>query len=371
MRYFLNPHASREPYSTSEQSILSLEKSRAALGEFELWPGYAPTPLRSLTKLAHRFAIASLAYKDESTRFGLGSFKALGGAYAAKRALSRASISRSGGGPIERQGIVDGKDHQTLSCATDGNHGRSVAFAAKQLGCRCLVFMHEHAPETKAEAIRALGAQVIRTPGTYDESVLLAGRLARSNGWISVMDTSDDEFDETVIDVMNGYATTVLEICDQGPPDPPTHVFVQAGVGGLAAAVAATFAQVFGRERPTVVVVEPETAACVLECAINGSPVNIRGNLNTTMQMLSCGRASNVAWKILNGRADVFLAIEDRFAEAARDELVRQKIDAGVSGAAALGGLMAVINAPEVRAALAIDRHSRILVFGTEGEDPQ
>jgi diaminopropionate ammonia-lyase len=357
VRYRLNTDTSRGPYSADERRILSLERSRAALKEFEQWPGYAPTPLRDLPELADRFAIAALSYKDESGRFGLGSFKALGGAYAAGRALSRASITDPG--------------RATLCCATDGNHGRSVAYAAQRLGCRCVVFMHEHAPKAKAEAIRALGAQVITTPGTYDDSVSLARQLAHSNGWIPVMDTSDDEFDETVVDVMNGYATTALEICDQCRKDPPTHAFVQAGVGGLAAAVAATFAQVFGRGRPTLVVVEPETAACVLECAMNGSPVNVRGDLNTAMQMLSCGRASNLAWKILNRHGDAFLAIEDRFAEAARDELVRQKIDAGVSGAAALAGLMAAINAPELRDALAIDRRSRVLVFGTEGADAQ
>lgn len=357
LRHYLNPRADREPYSADEQRILSLEKSRAALKEFEQWPGYVPTPLTDLSKLALRFAIGALGYKDESGRFGLGSFKALGGAYAAKRALSRASIT-----DMERA---------TLCCATDGNHGRSVAYAAQRLGCRCIVLMHEHAPKAKAEAIRALGAQVITTPGTYDDSVTLARRLARSNGWIEVMDTSDDEFDETVIDVMNGYATTALEICEQCHAEPPTHAFVPAGVGGLAAAVAATFAQVFGRERPTLVVVEPEAAACVLECAMNGSPVNVAGDLNTTMQMLSCGRASNVAWRILNRRADAFLAIEDRFAAAARDELTRHKIDAGVSGAAALAGLMAAIDAPALRDALAIDSHSRVLVFGTEGADSQ
>ncbi len=183
------------------------------------------------------------------------------------------------------------------------------------------------------------------------------------------MDTSDDEFDETVIDVMNGYATSALEIYGQSTDCPPTHVFVPAGVGGLAAAVAATFAQIFARERPRLIVVEPEAAACVLECAMNGSPVNVGGDLSTVMQMLSCGRASNVAWKILNRRADAFLAIEDRFAEAARDELARQKIDAGVSGAAAFAGLMAAASAPALRDALAIDRHSRVLVFGTEGAD--
>jgi diaminopropionate ammonia-lyase len=356
MRHYLNPRASREPYTADEERVLSLDRSRAALKEFEQWPGYEPAPLKELPELAGRLAIESLSYKDESTRFGLGSFKALGGAYAAKRALSRASITDPG--------------RATLACATDGNHGRSVAFAAKRLGCRCVVFMHEHAPKAKAAAIRALGAQVITTPGTYDDSVVLARQLSRSNGWIPLMDTSEDELDETVIDVMNGYATTALEICGQSADSPPTHAFAPAGVGGLAAAVAATFAQVYGEGRPRLVVVEPEAAACVLKCAINGSPVNVGGDLSTTMQMLSCGRASSVAWKILDRRADAFLAIEDRYAEAARDDLARQKIDAGVSGAAAFAGLMAAIDSPALREALAIDRHSRVLVFGTEGADP-
>jgi len=363
MRWLISPRDGPSKYSLEERRIVSRECATASLEQFKRWPGYLPSPLRNLSALAEQLGIGSVLYKDESARFGLGSFKALGGTYAAARALARVTSSSTLGSADTSVGS------RTFCCATDGNHGRAVAFAAKRLGLDCVVFMHAGAPERKADAIRALGARVIRTPGNYDDSVAIAAEAARSNGWIAVMDTSSAEFDETVADVMNGYAASALEVYNQLNGRELTHVFVQAGVGGLAAAVAGTFTEVFGEDRPLCVVVEPERAACILECARHGAPTRLQGELHTAMAMLSCGEASRLAWTILKHRADAFVAIEDQAAIAACEVLTKLGLDVGVSGAASLAGLIEVLRNDVLRQQLRIGGSSCVLVFGTEGAD--
>jgi diaminopropionate ammonia-lyase len=359
VRWFINTHASRGAYTPREQQVVSREAAGAALREFGQWPGYERTPLRSLEALARTLGLAAVLYKDESGRFGLGSFKALGGAYAAGRALARHARSVSS---LRSEAGA----RQTLCCATDGNHGIAVAFAAQRLGCRCVVLMHEHAPEGKASTIRALGAEVIRTPGTYDDSVALARRLAGENDWVAVLDTSEEEFDETVVDVMTGYATIALEVLEQTRAAPPTHIFAQAGVGGLAAAIAGIFAETLRSDRPIFVTVEPETAACVLESAIRGERVQLTGELRTKMEMLSCGSVSKSAWTILSQRSDAFLAIDDAAALAAQGRLRAFGIDVGISGAASFGGLLGALSDGEFSRLIKLTRQARVLVFGTE-----
>jgi len=362
VRWFLNPRSSRSGYTPREQKVVSQEAARAALRVFATWPSYKRTPLRSLDAVAQSLGVAALLYKDESGRLGLRSFKALGGAYAAGRALARHESS-----------VVtpksEGSTRPTLCCATDGNHGIAVAFAARQLGCPCVVLMHEHAPEGKASTIRGLGAKVIRTPGTYDDSIALARRLATDNGWIPILDTSEEEFDQTVVDVMNGYATIALEVLEQSRHARPTHVFVQAGVGGFAGAIAGIFAEALGSDRPIFVTVEPESAACVLESAIRGERVHLTGELRTQMEMLSCGSPSTSAWTILSRRSDAFLAIDDAAALTAQSRLRSAGIDVGVSGAASFGGSLTALDDGEFRRLIKLERPARVLVFGTESAD--
>jgi diaminopropionate ammonia-lyase len=232
--------------------------------------------------------------------------------------------------------------------------------------------MHEHAPRSKEQAIAAFGARVLRVAGTYDDSVRLAQKTAAEKGWILVADTSNDAMDVTTRHVMQGYGVTALEVLEQlqSQNTTVTHVFLQAGVGGFAGAICAIFAEVYGPDRPRVIVVEPEAAACVLESALLGRPAKVAGDLRTAMAMLSTGEASPVAWPILERRAEAFIAIEDAYAISATGQLAELGLSAGVSGAAGLAGLLGLLAHAEAASILGIDRQSRILVFGTEQASP-
>lgn len=357
MRVAFNPLATRDAYTQEEAQIVSRELAQLACTEIRSWPGYEITPLRSLPRLAQELGIQELLYKDESRRLGQGSFKSLGGAYAAILKM------RESGARPERT---------TLSCATDGNHGRSVAYAAQRLGCACVVFMHEGAPDEKARAIASLGARVVPVPGTYDDAVRQARLSAIEQGWMLIPDTSDDAQDPTARRVLQGYGVMVLEILEQRAKGAPfTHVLLQGGVGGLAAAVAGVFAQVHGERRPTVIVVEPRAAGCLFESALRGVPSVVGGDLITAMAMLSCGEASPVAWPVLKRRADVFATIDDEAAIKTTKRLclpwpVGEGLDVGVSGAAGVAGLLELLRHPEFAAAAGLSSKACVLTIGTE-----
>jgi len=356
MQVVLNPLSVRTPYSAMECAIVSRSLAEVARREISQWPDYAVTPLRSLPKLASNLRVAQVLYKDESDRLKQGSFKTLGGAYAATRKLREIQASKD----------------MTLCCATDGNHGRSVAFAAARFGCACMVYMHVLASAEKAAAIEALGARVVRVEGTYDDSIRCAQAAAKREGWLLIPDTSEDASDPTTRLVMQGYGVMVLEIIEQlEGRQHPTHVFLQGGVGGLAAAVSGVLADVYGERRPRVVVVEPLAAACLLKSALCGAPSKVGGDLITAMDMLSAGEASPVAWPVLERRADVFVAIDDIAATTARRRLSASDADAGgldvgVSGAAGVAGLIELQRSSELAAMLGLDAAARVLVFGTE-----
>jgi diaminopropionate ammonia-lyase len=356
MRIVLNPRASRGNYTVREALVISCSLAKSARREISRWSDYAITPLRSLDGLAARIGIDALLYKDESGRLGQGSFKTLGGAYAATLKLRELGSEK----PV------------TLCCATDGNHGRSVAFAAKRHGCACVVFMHQHAPAAKEAAIVALGARVIRVAGTYDDSVRHARKTAEEEEWVLVADTSEDALDPTTRHVIQGYGVMVLEVIEQLEQyGTPSHVFLQAGVGGFAAAVAGTFAEIYGVNRPRIIVVEPEAAACLLQSALNCAPSKVNGDLRTVMEMLSTGEASPVAWPVLQERADAFIAIDDAAALATLSELSAAGLNVGVSGAVGVAGLMEILKHGEAAAMLGLGATSRVLVFGTEqGSSP-
>jgi diaminopropionate ammonia-lyase len=358
MRFVTNSGAQRGPYTSEEAQIICIGAARRALAQMRTWSGYEASPLRELTQLAARLGLASLHCKDEANRFGLGSFKALGGAYAAGLAVQRLGVTTTS---------------PTLCCATDGNHGRSVAFGARRLGCHCVVFMHERAPEHKAMAMRALGAEVRRVAGNYDDSVHHAKQVASENGWLLISDTADTPFDLVAAEVMHGYGVMALETLEQLKGRLPTHLIMQAGVGGLAAAIAGCLAEVGGAERPVTLVVEPETAACVMESARDGGPSRIHGDLATNMAMLSCGETSAPAWVVLQRRADAFISVSDDAAAAAvtvlREAAPGQSVRTSPSGAAGLAGLIAAVGDQSVAARLGIDAASRVLIFATEGDE--
>ena len=363
MRIAVNPFAERTKYTAEEARIVSCASAEHAREEISRWPGYAVTPLLSLRSLAAQMKVGMLLYKDESKRLGRGSFKALGGAYAAMLGL------RS----------YKGSGAPTLCCATDGNHGLSVAHAARQYGCDCVVYVHEHALEGKVAAMRALGARVVRTAGTYDDSVEIAARVASAQGWLLIPDTTSDPGDETTRQVMQGYGVMSLEMIEQfGSIAVPSHVFIQAGVGGLAASVVGVLADYYAEKRPAFIVVEPEPAACLLESNLCLRPARVGGDLRTAMAMLSTGAASAAAWPILERRVDAFLAIDDSLAISARARLTCPEngdmpVDVGISGAAGLAGLMQVMSSPKLCRLLRITMESSLLVLGTEsgGDEAQ
>lgn len=359
----------------SEGQILSLRRGLAARRDISTWPGYAPTPLRTLDALASRLGVEAIYYKDESARFGLKSFKALGGAYAVSRLLQHAlSEVRDGRESVELFSEQARKiaSSFTVACATDGNHGRSVAWGAQTFGCQCVIFLHEGVSAAREAAIAAYGARIVRTPGNYDDSVRAASRAAQAHGWHVVSDTSYPGYLSVPRDVMQGYSTLMFEVEQQLPLDRlPTHGFIQGGVGGLAAAVCAHWWERHGTSRPRLIVVEPDAADCLYRSAEHGEPVALHGALNTVMAMLACGEVSSLAWDVLSKGAHAFMRIDDEVIAPTMRLLAAQHIVGGESGVAGLAALTLAAQDATMRERLGLNGASRVFVIGTEGDtDP-
>ncbi|MDR6874520.1 diaminopropionate ammonia-lyase [Bosea sp. BE125] len=341
---------------------------------------HAVTPLHGLPGLAAELGIAALHVKDEGHRLGLGSFKALGGGYAVIRLVleaAEARLGRSLGEDAFREPEVRAvAASMTFACATDGNHGRSVAQGAQLAGAKAVIVVHAGVSEERIAAIARFGAEIMRVAGTYDDSVVEAARIAGEKGWVVVSDTSWDGYERIPGLVMQGYTALVREALQQ-LPSRPSHVFVQAGVGGIAAAVAAHLALVLGEARPVFTVVDPARAACIVEAARAGRPVKVAHGEPTVMAMLECYEPSPIAWRVLSRVADAFMTVEDADAVTAMNRLARPKagdpaIVAGESGCAGVAGLMRAVADPAIRQALGLDTSSRVLVINTEGAtDPE
>lgn len=334
-----------------------------------------PTPLHSLPGLAQQLKVGSLFVKDEGQRLGLGSFKALGGSYAVIRlVLERAALEF--GKPVDvidlhSDAVRNVASRMTVACATDGNHGRSVAQGAALVGARSMIFVHSGVSEERAKAIARFGAEIIRVEGNYDDSVATATRVSTQNGWEIVSDTSWPGYMRTPSLVMQGYTAIVSEALAQ-MAEPPTHVFIQAGVGGIAAALAGHLAIRMGKARPKFIVVEPDRAACIVQSVIAGRPIKIAQDQPTVMAMLECYEPSLVAWRILSCVADAFMTVDDQEAVSVMKRLARPihgdpAVVAGESGGAGLAGLIQAASHEQFRTQLAIDAQSRVFIVNTEG----
>lgn len=377
-----NPHGRHgRPLGAGARAVIEPARCAAARREISAWPGFAPTPLVDLPGLAAAAGVARIAVKDEGARFGLGSFKALGGAYAVLRQLAARIAAATGTEPASAD-ILAGRHGEiaramTVCCATDGNHGRSVAWGARMFGPRCVIYIHEHVSQGRERAIAAFGAQVRRVAGTYDESVRQAAADAAANGWAVISDTSYDGYMDVPRDVMAGYGVMADEALDQWGAPAPSHVFVQAGVGGAAAAVCARLDNALGTGRPRFIVVEPERAACLFASVGKGRAARIGGALDTMMAGLAAGDTSLLAWDVLAEGADDFLTVGDDAAAAAMGLLAEgvggdPPVVAGESAVAGLVGLAGALARPEVAAALDLGAESRVLLFLTEGDtDPE
>ncbi|GMG84310.1 diaminopropionate ammonia-lyase [Paralimibaculum aggregatum] len=366
-------------WTEAQDAILSDAALAEARATITTWPGYAPTPLEPLAGLAAEIGVGALHYKDESLRFGLNSFKALGGAYAVLRLLRR-QIGAALGRDVAAEEILSGAlaaeaARITVCCATDGNHGRSVAWGARNFGCACVIFIHATVSEGRKAAIAAYGAEVRRCAGNYDDSVREAQETATREGWFVVSDTSYPGYMEVPKDVMQGYELMAWEAFE-ALAEPPSHIFLQTGVGGMAAAVAAQAKRRWGAGRPLIVLADPDRSACWVESFRAGRPTAIEGDLDTLMAGLACGEVSALAWEILKDHGDFAMALPDDAAVAMMRRLAGppapdRPLVAGESAVAGLAGLAAAMGEPRARAALGLDAGARVLVFGSEGDtDP-
>ena len=363
----------REACPHDVEGILPAHERRGACETIRRWEGYHPTELRSLSEIASELGIAHVFYKDESDRFEPRSFKSLGGAYAVQSLLA-SEIARELGRSVTLEDIRLGKHSDrarriTVATATDGNHGRSVAWGAQRFGCECVVFMHEKVSQGRQEAVEVYGARVVRVKGNYDDSVRAAADAASSAGWFVVSDTSWPGYEAVPRIVMAGYALMSAETREQWPvASPPTHVFLQGGVGGMAAAVCVDLWARYGADRPRLVLVEPESAACLLESVASGGRVDVDVEIETLMAGLSCGEVSTLAWPVIDQGIDDLLAIGDEMVGPLMERLDRESgIEAGESAVAGLAGLMGAMEDPELAGQLGLSDQSRVLLFGTEG----
>ena len=323
-----------------------------AIKSISKWETYAPTPLIDLNKLNDELGFKNIYYKDEDKRFNLKSFKALGGAFAVNK-------------------IADEKGNITVATATAGNHGRSVAWGAQRLGLKCKIFISEFVSETRAEAMKNLNADVIRVKGNYDTSLKECIKQSNLNNWEIVQDVSWDGYKAVPKLIMAGYTIMIKEILDQINNDKITHVFLQAGVGGMAAAMIAGFAK-FTDNIPKFIIVEPENANCVFKSIENNQPTTVNIVKETIMGGMSCGDVSTVAWEILKNSTNNCLTISDdaistTIAMLSEAKLSDEKIIAGECAVPGIIALIGLSKNKEYLNKLNINSNSKILLFGCEG----
>ena len=342
------------------EAILPAARRQVAQQQIMSWDGYAPTPLHALPGLTRRLGVGQVWCKDEGSRFGLGSFKALGGAYAV------------------REQLAQNRSKLTVACATEGNHGRSVAWAARRFGARCVIYLHESVSAAREKAIAGYGAAIRRVTGTYDDAVRQCAADAAREGWTIISDTSWAGYEEIPRSVMAGYTVMTREIATQLAGEAaPTHVFLQGGVGGMAAAVLADLSAEYSLDATRYILVEPLDAACLLASLQANRPVRIEGAMNTVMAGLACGEPSPIALQIVAAGVAAAVAIDDELVVAAMRMLAAgvqgdRAIVAGASGAAGLAGLIALQEEPAARRAIGLNSESRVLLINTERDtDPE
>ena len=363
-------------YPEHLKKFVDTEETESIRAEIRRWPGYAETPLVDLGSIAKALDIEKIWYKDESQRFDLKSFKALGGAYATARQLQK-FVSRETNKVISIHDLLGGRyDRLTgdlvMTCATDGNHGRSVAWGCKLFGCRCVIYIHRDVSAARASAMEALGAEVVRINGNYDDSVRRAAEDAITFERTVISDTSYPGYVDIPRDVTMGYTVMLAEIVEQLAGEKPTHVFIQAGVGGLAAMVCGYFWHVWRAARPRIIVVEPEAANCLQESARKGEPVVVEGELSTLMAGLACGEVSFNAWQILDEGASDFVTVSESAVIPTMKLLARgvdddQTVEAGESAVAGMAALILSRQSAIESQRLGIGSGSRVLLIGTEG----
>lgn len=361
----------------------SIAAAEDVIGFHSTIPQYCPTPLLRLPSAASKMKIAEILIKDESKRFGLNSFKVLGGTYAIMKYIC-SRIGRPDDNinfqELQSESVRSKTGDITFSTATDGNHGLGVAWAAGQLGYKAAVFMPDGTVPARIKAIEETGATVQVTKANYDETVLIAAEMASKNGWVAIQDTTYEGYKTIAGWVMQGYLTMIYESLVQMKTmgiSRPTHVLLQAGVGSMSAAVLGYLVSKYGESYPYTVIVEPVQAACFHDSFVigDGEPYPAKGNLKTIMAGLSCGEPNRLAWDIINNFADAAVACEDDVAIEGMRLLANPtgsdpRIISGESGAVTAGLLRLLTfddQYTEIRQMMNIGQNSVVLLINTEG----
>ena len=372
----------QSPCRVTMPPYLSPAASREAMEFHCQLPGYAPTPLVPLQGLAHAWGLRGIFAKDESHRFGLKAFKVLGGSFAVAKLVCRMLDRDLADTPYAQ--IVSRETRQkigriTLATATDGNHGRGVAWAAEQLGQRAVVYMPRGSAPSRVASIESHGAAVVVTDLNYDDTVRLARRTAEENGWHLIQDTAWQGYTDIPLWIMQGYLTMCAETVEQlrSQNAVPSHVFIQAGVGTLAGAVVGHLHGAYAKPRPKFIVMEPQQAACMLAsvAAGDGKPHPAEGDLSTIMAGLACGEPNPISWEILRDLPSAYVSCDDYVAADGMRILANPLsgdavVEAGESGSIGAGVIDLLMNHSrfeDLRRQLGMDSGSVCLFFNTEG----
>lgn len=383
IRWIENKRAATLTDSTVAEELIPLTLPRQIRRFHRQIPGYQMSPLKGLSNLANKLNIGGIWVKDESKRLDLSSFKVLGGSYAIYRLIQqRLGLA---GQDLTFSDLTNGGVRKILgdlsfAAATDGNHGRGMAWSARQMGFKSVIYVHKFTSLARIQAIENNGARVVVIEGNYDEAVRQVYTDAQQNGWEVVSDTSWEGYEDIPRWVMQGYTTLLSEAQEQLAAQgisQPTHVLVQAGVGSLAAATIGYYYSLLGADRPKTVVVEPTKAACLFRSieAGDGKPHNVTGDLNTIMAGLACGEPNPIAWNLLSDCADFFAVCPDYVAAMGmrvygvplRGDPV---VISGESGAVTMGALMYLMQHPsasEFRHKLGLGPDSQVLLINSEG----
>ncbi len=373
-----NQHPSGD-YSKAE--IFGKSQAMQVKKYHESFPTYHPTELKKLNHLAGYLGIGTFYVKDESSRFGLNAFKGLGGSYCIGK-----YIGEKCGIPenqltyekLKSEDIRKATEQLTFVTATDGNHGRGIAWTAHELGTKAVVYMPNGSAEERLRNIQKLGAQASITDLNYDDTVRFAAQCEKEKGWVLVQDTAWEGYEKIPTWIMQGYTTMALEAIEQLQEERPTHIFLQAGVGAMAGALAAFFADYYQKAKPTIIIVEPNKADCIYRTAEadDGKIHIVTGDMDTIMAGLACGEPCTVGWKMLSGYADYFVSMPDTIAAKGMRVLGNplpgdERVISGESGAATTGfvtELMTNESLEYLRKILGIDGKSKVLCFSTEGD---
>ena len=333
--------------------ILSSDDIDEAYKVISNWDNYSPTPLISLNKLNNKLKLNKIFYKDESKRFHLKSFKALGGAYAVEK-------------------IIKGNDKKVISTATAGNHGRSVAWGSQKNNLECKIFISEFVSESRAQVMRSFGADVIRVKGNYEDSLNECIKQSKENNWQIVQDVAWENYKLVPKLTMAGYSVMMKEVSEQITNEKISHVILQAGVGGMAAAMVAGIARYLDHI-PQIIIVEPDSAACVLESIKKGKIEKISIEKESIMGGMSCGEVSLVPWEILKNSVHFCVTVPDDYISKtvkylANKEFSEEKIIGGECSTPGIASLIGLSNDHETRKKISLNENSNVLLFGCEGD---